>query len=129
MKGTVVEIPVAVGDLIDRISILEIKLERLADAEKRARVREEHALLAARRDAAVTPSAALERLAERIGRVNRTLWDIEEDLRAMERTNDFGPAFVEKARAVYITNDERARIKRRIDETTGSALSERKSYV
>ena len=129
MSGLVVEIPVAVGDLIDRISILEIKLERIADEEKLAHVRREHALLTARRDAAVPSSAALDVLSGRIAAVNRALWEIEDDLRAMEGAGDFGADFVEKARAVYRTNDERSRLKRRIDEITGSALSERKSYV
>ena len=129
MTGTMVEIPVAVGDLIDRISILSIKLERIADPGKLADIRREHALLTARRDAAVPPSAALERLTGEIAAVNRALWQVEEDLRAMERAGDFGPDFVARARAVYRTNDERARIKRRIDAVTGSLLSERKSHV
>ena len=129
MSGLLVETPIPVGELIDKITILEIKLEKIADEDKLAHVRREHGLLTARRDAAVARSASLDRLTEEIGAVNRALWDIEDVLRVMERAGDFGPDFVHKAREVYKTNDARARLKARIDALTGSALSEQKSYV
>lgn len=129
MTRLVVEIPVSVGDLIDRIAILELKRDRLSDPAKRAYVETELALLTARRDAVLAPCPDLAALAQESAAVNRRLWDLEEDLRAMERAQDFGPDFIAKARAVYATNDTRARIKTRIDALTGSALSEQKSYL
>lgn len=129
MNGLLVETPISVGELIDKISILEIKLERITDESKLAQVRTEHGFLVAQRDEAVTQSTALDALTQEIEAVNRTLWDIEDALRDMEQAGDFGTDFIEKARAVYKTNDERARIKTRINDLTGSALSEQKSYV
>ena len=129
MTGLLVETPISVGDLIDRITILAIKLERIADEDKLMHIRREHDLLVARRDETVTRSPALDGLVREIEGVNRALWDIEDALRAMEQAGDFGPDFIAKARAVYQTNDERARIKTRINDLTGSALSEQKSYA
>ena len=129
MSGLLVETPISVGELIDKITILEIKLEKIADEAKLVHVRREHGLLTARRDEAVRRCDALDTLTRDIEAVNRALWDVEDDLRDRERAGDFGPVFVEKARAVYRTNDERARLKARINDLTGSALSEQKSYV
>ena len=129
MSGLLVETPISVGELIDKITILEIKLEKITDEAKLAHIRKEHGLLTARRDEAVERSDALDALTRDIEGVNRALWDVEDELRDMERADDFGALFVEKARAVYKTNDERARIKTRINDLTGSALSEQKSYV
>ena len=129
MSGLLVETPISVGELIDKITILEIKLEKIADEAKLVHVRREHGLLTARRDEAVARSDALDALTRDIEAVNRALWDVEDDLRDMERAGYFGAVFVEKARAVYKTNDERARLKTRINDLTGSALSEQKSYV
>jgi len=128
VSGLLVEVPVSVGDLIDRITILEIKLEKITDEAKRPHIRREHALLTARRDAALDPCPHLDALTRDIAAINRMLWDVENALRAMERKGDFGPDFIAKARTVYKTNDERARIKTRIEALTGSALSEHKSY-
>ena len=128
-KGLLVETPVSVGTLIDRIAILELKLARMSDPAMLADVRREHALLTARRDAALPPSPALEALTREIEAVNAALWEMERTLRTMERQGDFGAEFVATARSVYRTNDERARIKARIDALTGSAISERKSYL
>ncbi len=124
-----IEIPVSAGELVDRLSILGIKRERIADPAKLAHIHAEHALLTDRREAALTPSLALNALTRDLDAVNRRLWDIENALRAMERRSDFGPVFVTAARAVYTLNDDRARLKQRIDALTGSALSEQKSYL
>ena len=127
--GLTIEVPVSAGTLIDRIAILELKLARMSGAETLADIRREHALLTARRDAALAPSPALDALTREVETVNAALWDTEDALRAMERRGDFGADFVAAARAVYRTNDERARIKARIDALTGSAYRERKSYA
>ena len=117
------------GELIDKITILEIKLERLVDAAKNANVRTELETLAASRDDAVPASPELDSLTAELKEINGRLWDIEDDIRDCERNKDFGPAFVELARRVYMTNDQRSRVKRQINELLGSRLVEEKSYT
>jgi hypothetical protein len=124
-----VTVPVSWGELIDKITILEIKSRRLDDEAKLANVRKELALLKAVRDREFSGHTGLAELARRLVEVNERLWDIEDDIRVCEARRDFGGRFVELARAVYITNDERAALKRRINELLGSALTEEKSYA
>ena len=124
-----IEVPVATGDLIDRITILEIKAARFTDAAKAANVRTELALLCQRRNAALAPDPALDELAARLKALNEQLWDLEDQIRDCERREDFGPAFVSTARRIYHTNDERAAVKRKINVATGSKLIEEKSYT
>ena len=117
------------GELIDKITILEIKLERLDDAAKLANVRTELETLAATRDGAVPASPELDSLTAELKEINGRLWEIEDDIRDCERNKDFGPAFAELARGVYMTNDRRSRVKRQINELLGSSLVEEKSYA
>ena len=127
--NTTITVEIAPGELIDKITILDIKLARIKDAAKLANVRAEWETLTRARDAALPPSAELDAETAALRRANETLWDVEDDIRDCERRRDFGPRFVELARAVYVTNDERARIKRRINEILGSRLVEEKSYA
>jgi hypothetical protein len=121
-------VEVSPGELIDKITILEIKLQRLSDAGALANVRREHGELA--REAKRLPaSAELTRLSADLRAVNETLWVIEDDIRDCERAKDFGPKFVELARAVYHNNDCRAALKRQINLLLGSAIVEEKSYA
>ncbi len=124
-----VTVEIAPGELIDKITILDIKLARIKDAAKLANVRAEWETLTRARDAALPRSAALDAETAALRRANETLWDVEDDIRDCERDKNFGPRFIELARAVYVTNDERARIKRRINEILGSRLVEEKSYA
>lgn len=124
-----VSVEISPGELIDKITILEIKLERMTDAAKLANVRAEWETLTAARDGAIYPSPDLDRLTAGLKAVNERLWAIEDDIRDCERAKDFGTKFVELARAVYISNDERARLKREINELLGSRLIEEKSYA
>lgn len=117
--------PVSWGELIDKITILEIKAARIADAAKLANIRRELQALIAVRDAQGTAPAAL--VAE-LGQVNEQLWDIEDRIRECEQRGDFGAAFIELARSVYKTNDRRAALKRKINDAMGSELVEEKSY-
>ena len=126
--SAVVTVEIAPGELIDKITILEIKSERIADAGKLANVRLELQVLAETRDAALPVSDALTRLIADLKRVNETLWQIEDDIRDCERAGDFGPRFIQLARDVYITNDRRAALKRDINVLLGSRLVEEKSY-
>ncbi|MEK9726065.1 MAG: DUF6165 family protein [Rhodospirillaceae bacterium] len=124
-----VTVEIAPGELIDKITILEIKMERIADAAKLKNVRAELDVLAASRDAHLPDSAELDDLSAELKRINETLWVIEDDIRDCERGGDFGETFVELARAVYRTNDRRAEVKRRINDLLGSHLVEEKSYA
>ena len=122
-------VEIAPGELIDKITILEIKLERIADSAKLANVRIEYDVLAACRDANIEPSAEMARLTAELKTINEKLWEVEDDIRDLERAKDFGDRFIELARAVYVTNDERARVKREINQLLGSKLVEEKSYA
>jgi len=125
---TSISIEIAPGELIDKITILEIKLERIKDADKLANVRLEWETLVKGRDAAIEETPELDRLSAELKAANEALWDIEDDIRDCERDKKFGDAFVELARSVYITNDKRAALKRQINELLGSSLIEEKSY-
>ena len=122
-----IEAPVSWGELIDKITILEIKSERIDDAAKRRNVQTELTLLDARR-ATAPASTEVDRLTAELKAVNTELWVIEDDIRDCERAQDFGPRFIELARAVYHTNDKRAALKRALNEALGSAIVEEKSY-
>jgi hypothetical protein len=128
-RGPVARIEVSPGELLDRCSILEIKAECFRDESKRAPARAELAALRAMCDAALEPSEELTRLAAELKAVNAALWEAEDELRRCERDGDFGGRFVELARSVYTRNDERAALKRRVNELTRSPLGEQKEYV
>jgi hypothetical protein len=120
---------IAPGELIDKITILQIKSERIGDPGKLQNVRVELEVLAAARDAAMPASLELAELAVQLKQVNEELWDIEDAIRDCEREQDFGPRFIELARSVYRSNDQRAALKRQINERLGSKLVEEKSYA
>jgi hypothetical protein len=126
---TSVSIEIAPGELIDKITILEIKLERIKDGDKLANVRQEHDTLVQSRDAAIEAPPELDLLSAELKAANEALWDIEDDIRDCERQKDFGEPFVQLARSVYISNDKRAALKREINELLGSSLIEEKSYA
>ena len=128
MSATIT-VEVAPGELIDKITILEIKLERMNDEAKLANVRVECDTLIAARDAVVPASAELDALTAELKAINESLWEIEDDIRDCERGKDFGPRFVELARSVYFTNDRRSDVKRKINALLGSRLVEEKSYA
>lgn len=121
-------VEIAPGELIDRITILEIKSERIGDADKLKNVGVELRVLNEARDEAIQPSPELERLTGQLKASNEELWDIEDEIRVCERCKDFGPRFIELARSVYRVNDRRAAAKREINELLGSRLIEEKSY-
>lgn len=126
---SVVTVEIAPGELIDKITILEIKLERIKDEAKLANIRAEWETLTKSRDAAFENLDKLIKLTEDLKAINEELWIIEDDIRDCERAKDFSDAFVQLARAVYITNDRRADGKRAINELLGSRLIEEKSYA
>ena len=124
-----IKIDVAAGELIDKITILEIKLARIKDPAKLANVRYELDLLLATLAEAQNGGPALDSLRQELRKINEVIWDVEDDIRDHERRKDFGPSFVELARAVYHNNDQRARLKRQVNELLDSKVIEEKSYT
>lgn len=122
-------VPQSWGEVIDKITILQIKAERLTDAAKIANVAKELDELVAVREREFPGHAGLAALSAELKAINEKLWVIEDDIRDCERAKDFGPKFIELARAVYFTNDERAAAKRKVNDLLGSALIEEKSYA
>lgn len=121
--------PISVGELLDKISILQIKRERLPEGTKRNNVLKELSALEAVVKTQGLAGPNNETLRAQLKSVNEALWDIEDDIRRLEAVQDFGPRFIALARAVYITNDQRAEIKSELNNLAGSALREEKSYA
>lgn len=124
-----VSVDISPGELIDKITILEIKLERITDDAKLANVQIEYDTLTRARDEAIASSEKLDEISAKLKKVNEALWEIEDDIRDCERNKDFGETFIKLARAVYMTNDKRMEVKREINDFLGSRLVEEKSYA
>jgi hypothetical protein len=122
------QVPISWGELLDKITILEIKQARITDPVKLRNVRRELQALEAVRDAQPWRRPETEHLYAELRTVNEALWEFEDSIRERERLRDFGPRFVELARSVYIANDRRAILKRALNEALGSDLMEEKSY-
>lgn len=122
-------VPIAPGELQDKITILQIKSERITDAAKLANVAVELEALQAVAAANLPATGEISDLTAQLKVVNEALWEIEDDIRDCERAGDFGAEFIRLARAVYVTNDQRAALKRAINLALGSALVEEKSYA
>ena len=120
--------PISAGELVDKITILRNKAQRIGDPAKEANVRKELAMLEAIADEALPKTPEIDRLTAELAEVNVALWDIEDGKRDCERRGDFGDRFVQLARSVYVENDRRAAIKRAINEAAGSDIVEEKSY-
>jgi hypothetical protein len=123
-----ISVPVSPGELIDKITILEIKSARMSDAKKLANVRSELGILQSiwAKSAYARTDISAEKTA--LQTVNERLWVIEDDIREKERAKAFDAEFIRLARAVYVENDERAALKKRINEKLGSSIVEEKSY-
>ena len=122
-------VPQSWGELIDKITICQIKAERMTDTAKLRNVNHELSLLLASQSESVPASAELSELTTKLKAINEKLWVIEDDIRDCERHKDFGPRFIELARAVYFSNDIRATLKRHINDLLNSPLVEEKSYA
>lgn len=123
-----IQATISVGEFLDKLCILRIKAERIRDRDKLAHVLKE--MTALQETWERSPYAALDLQSELtdLRRVNVRLWDIEDQIREHEGRGEFGPGFIDLARSVYLNNDERAAIKRRINERSGSLFVEEKSY-
>ncbi len=123
-----IRVPVSPGEVLDKITILEIKSERMNDPDKVANVRTELALLQETWAQAVTGDDVIRDLHAQLKEINEALWEIEDDIRDKERLREFDERFIELARSVYFTNDRRSQVKKQINLHLGSQIIEEKSY-
>lgn len=128
-QSATILVPISPGELIDKITILQIKQAEIDEPERLANVEHELTLLAGVQSQSVPESPELGDLTAQLKSINEELWQIEDDIRECERSGDFGSRFVELARSVYRTNDRRSQVKRLINELLGSSLIEEKSYA
>ena len=121
-------IEVSVGELLDKISILEIKKDKIKDPEKLNYINEEHQILKEEYNNNIKSTAELDRLFQSLKVINARLWAIEDDKRKCEKEKNFGKNFIKLSRDVHILNDDRAKIKLEINTLTGSKIKEIKEY-
>ncbi len=127
MNKIIVE--VSVGELLDKISILEIKKEKIKDTEKLKYISNEHSILKKQLEEKVKNDDKLEKLFLKLKEINARLWNIEDDKRDCEKNKDFGEKFIKLSRDVHFLNDDRAKIKLEINTHTGSSIREIKEYT
>ena len=127
MNKIIVE--VSIGELLDKISILEIKKEKIKDAEKLKFINNEHSILKNQLDENIKSDEKLNNLYQSLKVINSKLWVIEDDKRQCEKEKDFGEKFIKLSRDVHFLNDDRAKIKLKINDLTGSKIKEIKEYT
>ena len=122
-------IEVSIGELLDKISILEIKQEKIKDTEKLKFISNEHSILKKQLDKNIKTDNKLEELFQSLKEINAKLWVIEDDKRQCEKDKNFGEKFIKLSRDVHFLNDDRAKIKLEINNHTGSVIKEIKEYT
>ena len=122
-------VEVSVGELLDKISILEIKKEKIKDSDKLIFINDEYLVLTKQLDENITLKDDLKKLYEELKAINAKLWDIEDNKRMCEKNRDFGENFIKLSRDVHFLNDNRAKIKLAINNKTGSKIKEIKQYT
>ena len=127
MNKIIVE--VSIGELLDKISILEIKQEKIKDPEKLKFINNEHSILKSQLEKNIKSDKKLDKLYLSLKEINSKLWVIEDDKRQCEKDKDFGEKFVKLSRDVHFLNDDRAKIKLEINNHTGSTIKEIKEYT
>ena len=120
---------ISAGELLDKLSILEIKIDKIKNKIKLEEIKKEYNLLKEIEKLNIEYTNDVQQLFDKIKKVNLSLWDIEDKIRVYEKNKDFGKDFIELARSVYINNDERAKIKSKINELLGSNIREIKEYA
>ena len=120
---------ISAGELLDKISILEIKLDKIKDKESLIEINKEHASLSKTKNSNISITKDLENLTKLLKETNTKLWSIENEKRMCEKNKDFGKNFIELARSVYLNNDKRAKIKSEINKLLGSNIREIKKYI
>ena len=128
-KSTRVLSEISPGELLDKISILEIKLEKVKDKDRQKRIKNEYDILKKVQNSSIEMSDKIKDLYRSVGNVNIKLWDIEDKIRICEQNKDFGKNFIELARGVYFNNDKRAKLKNEINEILKSNIREIKQFV
>ena len=123
-----IHVPVSPGEVLDKITILEIKSERIDDAGKLANVKRELELLQSSWQESVEEDDTVRRIHAKLKSINEDLWEIEDDIRDKERAKEFDQRFIDLARSVYVTNDRRAEAKKELNIYLGSEIVEEKSY-
>jgi len=124
----IIQVPVSPGEVLDKITILEIKSERISDPDKVANVRRELELLRSTWRQSVEQDETVSRIHDELKTINEALWEIEDDIRDKERAREFDQRFIDLARSVYVTNDQRANAKKELNVYLGSEIVEEKSY-
>jgi len=124
----IIQVPVSPGEVLDKITILEIKSERISDPDKVANVRRELELLLETWQQSVAQDETVHRIHAELKAINEALWEIEDNIRDKERAKEFDQHFIELARRVYVTNDQRANAKKALNSYLGSEIVEEKSY-
>ena len=124
----IIHVPVSPGEVLDKITILEIKSERISDAEKLVNVKRELSLLQSAWQQSVDEDETVRRIHSKLKSINEDLWEIEDDIRDKERAKEFDQVFIDLARSVYVTNDRRADAKKELNVYLGSEMVEEKSY-
>ena len=122
-------VEVSVGELLDKISILEIKKDKIKDSDKLIFINDEYLVLTKQLDENITLKDELKKLYEELKAINVKLWDIEDNKRMCEKNRDFGENFIKLSRDVHFLNDDRAKIKLAINNKTGSKIKEIKQYT
>ena len=122
-------VEVSIGELLDKISILEIKKEKIKDSDKLIFINDEYLVLTKQLDENITLKDELKKLYEELKAINAKLWDIEDKKRMCEKNSDFGENFIKLSRDVHFLNDDRAKIKLAINNKTGSKIKEIKQYT
>ena len=128
-KSTRVLSEISPGELLDKISILEIKLEKVKDKDRQKRIKNEYDILKKVQNSSIEMSDKIKDLYRSVSNVNIKLWDIEDKIRICEQNKDFGKNFIELARGVYFNNDKRAELKNEINEILKSNIREIKQFV
>ena len=122
-------VEISIGELLDKISILEIKQEKIKDTEKLKFINNEHSILRSQFDNNINTDEKLEKLFSSLKNINAKLWVIEDDKRLCEKDKNFTERFIELSREVHFLNDDRAKIKLKINNHTGSKIKEIKEYT
>lgn len=127
-KAKKIVVEISAGELLDKISILEIKLKKIKDKENQHKIRKEHKILKKALNSSIKMNGKNKKLFNNMKKVNLNLWNIEDNIRLCEKRKDFNKNFIRLARSVYINNDKRAKIKFSINESMNSNIVEIKKY-
>ena len=128
-KSKEILLEISAGELLDKISILEIKLEKIEDKNNREEIKKEYKILKEIQNSSIKFDDKIKELFNSIKVVNIRLWNVEDELRVCEKNKDFGKNFINLAREVYFNNDKRSKIKSEINKRLGSNIREVKQYV